>query len=144
MWQSVQADPYTMREAARLAHRRVRAGRRLAIIGAVGCSLWLSTPLDFMWFGVSVAGFLAVVVVHHSVSLRLRWRSARATRAHRLLTELGKARASRCVLSRSRRWLVLSPLAGNGLFAVVDRIGETANLEEHWFDSPYQVVGQSF
>jgi len=70
-----------------------------------------------MWFGVSVAGFLAVVVVHHSVSLRLRWRSARATRAHRLLTELGKARARRCVLSRSRRWLVLTPLAGVALIA---------------------------
>ena len=39
---------------------------------------------------------------------------------------------------------VLTPLAGNGLFAVVDRIGETANLEEHWFETPYEVVGQSF
>jgi len=38
---------------------------------------------------------------------------------------------------------VLTPLAGNGLFAVVDRIGETPNLEEHWFDTPYQVVGQA-
>lgn len=38
---------------------------------------------------------------------------------------------------------VLTPLAGNGLFAVVDRIGETPNLEEHWFDAPYQVVGQA-
>jgi ureidoglycolate lyase len=39
---------------------------------------------------------------------------------------------------------VLTPLAGNGLFAVVDRIGETPNLEEHWFDAPFEVVGQSF
>jgi ureidoglycolate lyase len=39
---------------------------------------------------------------------------------------------------------VLTPLAGNGLFAVVDRIGDTPNLEEHWFDAPYEVVGQSF
>lgn len=38
---------------------------------------------------------------------------------------------------------VLTPLAGNGLFAVIDRIGETPNLEEHWFDTPYQVVGQA-
>jgi ureidoglycolate lyase len=38
---------------------------------------------------------------------------------------------------------VLTPLAGNGLFAVVDRIGETPNLEEHWFEAPYQVVGQA-
>lgn len=38
---------------------------------------------------------------------------------------------------------VLTPLAGNGIFAVVDRIGETPNLEEHWFDTPYQVVGQA-
>lgn len=39
---------------------------------------------------------------------------------------------------------VLTPLAGNGLFAVVDRIGETPNLQEHWFDVPYEVVGQAF
>jgi ureidoglycolate lyase len=39
---------------------------------------------------------------------------------------------------------VLTPLAGNGLFAVVDRIGTTPNLDEHWFDTPYEVVGQSF
>jgi len=35
---------------------------------------------------------------------------------------------------------VLTPLAGNGLFAVVDRIGETPNLEEFWFDAPYMVI----
>lgn len=35
---------------------------------------------------------------------------------------------------------VLTPLAGLGLFAVIDRIGEGANLEEHWFDSPWTVV----
>ncbi|MAM24646.1 MAG: ureidoglycolate lyase [Rhodobacteraceae bacterium] len=32
---------------------------------------------------------------------------------------------------------VLTPLAEPGLFAVIDRIGEGANLEEHWFDEPY-------
>lgn len=35
---------------------------------------------------------------------------------------------------------VLTPLSGPGLFAVVDRIGPGANLEEHYFDMPYQVV----
>lgn len=35
---------------------------------------------------------------------------------------------------------VLTPLAGSGLFAVVDRIGPTANLEEFWFGAPYVVV----
>jgi ureidoglycolate lyase len=35
---------------------------------------------------------------------------------------------------------VLVPLSGPGLFAVVDRIGPGANLEEHWFDAPY-IVG---
>lgn len=35
---------------------------------------------------------------------------------------------------------VLTPLAGSGLFAVVDRIGAGANLEEHRFDEPYEVV----
>ncbi|AJE48628.1 ureidoglycolate lyase [Celeribacter indicus] len=34
---------------------------------------------------------------------------------------------------------VLTPLSGNGLFAVVDRIGETPNLEEHWFEQPWRV-----
>ncbi len=35
---------------------------------------------------------------------------------------------------------VLTPLHGPGLFAVVDRIGTGANLEEFWFDTPYEVV----
>lgn len=34
---------------------------------------------------------------------------------------------------------VLTPLASPGLFAVVDRIGPTPNLEEHWFAEPYMV-----
>jgi ureidoglycolate lyase len=32
---------------------------------------------------------------------------------------------------------VLAPLSKPGLFAVVDRIGEGANLQEHWFDPGY-------
>lgn len=35
---------------------------------------------------------------------------------------------------------VLTPLHGPGLFAVVDRIGEGVNLEEYWFEVPYDVV----
>lgn len=34
---------------------------------------------------------------------------------------------------------VLTPLAAPGLFAVVDRIGPGANLEEHWFETPWTV-----
>ncbi|MEL7152127.1 MAG: ureidoglycolate lyase [Pseudomonadota bacterium] len=34
---------------------------------------------------------------------------------------------------------VLTPLSGSGLFAVVDRIGEGANLEEHVFDATWIV-----
>ncbi|MFK8078472.1 MAG: ureidoglycolate lyase [Granulosicoccus sp.] len=34
---------------------------------------------------------------------------------------------------------VLTPLQGNGLFAIVDRIGAGSNLEEHWFDHPYSI-----
>lgn len=34
---------------------------------------------------------------------------------------------------------VLTPLAGSGLFAVVDRIGDGNNLQEHWFDMPYTI-----
>ena len=36
---------------------------------------------------------------------------------------------------------VLTPLSGPGLFAVVDRIGAGANLEEHWFDTPWTIIG---
>jgi ureidoglycolate lyase len=35
---------------------------------------------------------------------------------------------------------VLTPLAAPGLFAVVDRIGEGANLEEHRFEDPWEIV----
>jgi ureidoglycolate lyase len=35
---------------------------------------------------------------------------------------------------------VLTPLAAPGLFAVVDRIGDTANLQEHWLDAPIRIT----
>ena len=35
---------------------------------------------------------------------------------------------------------VLTPLAKPGLFAVVDRIGDGTNLEEHWYKTPYVVT----
>ncbi len=34
---------------------------------------------------------------------------------------------------------VLTPLHEPGLFAVVDRIGDGLNLEEHWFQAPFLV-----
>ena len=34
---------------------------------------------------------------------------------------------------------VLAPLSKPGLFAVVDRIGDGANLEEHWFTTDYTI-----
>ncbi|KEJ88324.1 ureidoglycolate lyase [Sulfitobacter donghicola] len=34
---------------------------------------------------------------------------------------------------------VLTPLSANALFAVVDRIGAGANLQEHWFDQPFLI-----
>lgn len=36
---------------------------------------------------------------------------------------------------------VLTPLHAPGLFAVVDRIGPTPNLEEHRYDSAWTVIG---
>ena len=36
---------------------------------------------------------------------------------------------------------VLTPLTGPGLFAVLDRIGTGANLEEHWFETPWAIIG---
>lgn len=35
---------------------------------------------------------------------------------------------------------VLTPLHAPGLFAVIDRIGDGNNLQEHWFDEPYAVA----
>jgi ureidoglycolate lyase len=35
---------------------------------------------------------------------------------------------------------VLAPLSAPGLFAVVDRIGEGPNLEEHRFEKPFEIV----
>ena len=37
---------------------------------------------------------------------------------------------------------VLTPLAAPGVFAVVDRIGPGANLQEHWFQTPYTITDQ--
>lgn len=34
---------------------------------------------------------------------------------------------------------VLTPLSGTGVFAVIDRIGDAPNLEEHWFTAPIPV-----
>lgn len=34
---------------------------------------------------------------------------------------------------------VLAPLSEPGLFAVIDRIGDGANLEEHWFETSYTI-----
>ena len=34
---------------------------------------------------------------------------------------------------------VLTPLSGPGLFAVIDRIGDGPNLQEHHFETPYRV-----
>ena len=35
---------------------------------------------------------------------------------------------------------VLTPRAEPGLFAVIDRIGDGPNLEEHWFDRPIEIT----
>ncbi|NIZ13128.1 ureidoglycolate lyase [Phaeobacter sp. HF9A] len=36
---------------------------------------------------------------------------------------------------------VLAPLGAAGQYIVIDRIGEGANLQEHWFDTPWVVTG---
>ncbi|PSL21834.1 ureidoglycolate lyase [Shimia abyssi] len=51
------------------------------------------------------------------------------------LTEPGQA----INLHRNTWHGVLTPLSAPGLFAVVDRIGDGANLEEFWFDTPFTV-----
>jgi len=52
------------------------------------------------------------------------------------LTEPGQA----INLHRGTWHGVLTPLHAPGLFAVIDRIGEGANLEEHHFSDPWQVI----
>ncbi len=34
---------------------------------------------------------------------------------------------------------VLAPLNANAQFIVIDRIGDTPNLEEHWFEQPFTI-----
>ncbi|MEL6919773.1 MAG: ureidoglycolate lyase, partial [Pseudomonadota bacterium] len=36
---------------------------------------------------------------------------------------------------------VLTPLHTPGRFAVIDRVGDGNNLEEHWFAKPYMIFG---
>jgi ureidoglycolate lyase len=36
---------------------------------------------------------------------------------------------------------VLTPLFAPGLFAVVDRIGNSGNLQEYWYETPFTVSG---
>jgi len=36
---------------------------------------------------------------------------------------------------------VLTPLHAPGLFAVIDRIGSTANLEEYRYGHPWRIIG---
>ncbi len=38
---------------------------------------------------------------------------------------------------------VLTPLSGSGLFAVIDRIGSSANLAEHRFSAPWTVIADA-
>lgn len=38
---------------------------------------------------------------------------------------------------------VLTPLHAPGLFAVIDRVGDGQNLQEHWFDTPFTVAPNS-
>ena len=61
----------------------------------------------------------------------------------------GKPRKPRAFMTRSGQGVnyhrgtwhgVLTPVAGGTqYFAVVDRVGDGNNLEEHWFDTPYEV-----
>ena len=64
-------------------------------------------------------------------------RHRRPVRPRAFLTGVGQA----INLHRGTWHGVLTPLHAPGLFAVVDRIGDTANLEEFPLDPPMIVVG---
>jgi ureidoglycolate lyase len=52
------------------------------------------------------------------------------------------AAPGQCINFHQGTWHgVLTPLKAPGLFAVVDRIGNTANLEEHWLQEPVLITG---
>ncbi|GHB24370.1 ureidoglycolate lyase [Pseudovibrio japonicus] len=51
------------------------------------------------------------------------------------------ARAPQSINIKRNVWHgVLTPISGSGLFAVVDRIGEGNNLEEHWLKEAYLIT----
>jgi ureidoglycolate lyase len=52
------------------------------------------------------------------------------------LTEAGQA----INIHRNTWHGVLTPLSGTGLFAVIDRIGDGNNLQEHWLDTPWTIL----
>ena len=75
---------------------------------------------------MSLAGFLVIVAPDED---------GRPGRPRAFLTRPGQA-----LNYRRGVWHgVLTPLAAPVIFAVVDRIGPGANLEEHWFDTPWEV-----
>ena len=75
---------------------------------------------------MSMNGFLAIVAPDEA---------GRPGRPRAFLTSPGQA-----INFHKGTWHgVLTPLSKPGLFAVVDRIGEGSNLEEHWFVTPYTV-----
>ena len=51
------------------------------------------------------------------------------------------ANGNQCVNYHRNTWhAVLTPVSGTGLFAVIDRIGQGTNLQEHWFDTPVGIT----
>ena len=51
------------------------------------------------------------------------------------------ANGNQCVNYHRNTWhAVLTPVSGTGLFAVIDRIGQGTNLQEHWFDTPIGIT----
>ena len=109
--------------------------------GRAGISLFEAKPrslpyvLDMMerhpegsqaFIPMSMVSFLVIVAGDEN---------GRPARPHAFLTEPGQA-----VNLHKGTWHgVLTPLVAPGLFAVVDRIGEGLNLEEHSFNDPYSI-----
>jgi len=110
--------------------------------GAAGISLFHATPRSFPYVLDMMerhpAGSQAFIPMsqHPFLVVVAEDDAGKPATPRAFLTDIGQA-----INYHRNVWHgVLTPLHAPGLFAVVDRIGDGANLQEHWFDEPIIVA----